>query len=452
MRASKILHAYHSGWLQRTMPAGAVAIAVALAVGCTPTASAPPYKPANLCTSACRLDPGQGCGLNGCQVCQSGTRDCNGDGNCESCASGQCNDGSCLETGTATPQGGCNAACNHDQSRGCRNGTCQICPNGQRDCDRNGVCSVCESGACDGNICADVASVKDPCDAACRGNTSRGCINGACAACPVGTKDCNGDGQCETCLNGVCQGNACQTSSGASSYSCDGQCKSDQGYGCFGNVCEACPAGSRDCNRDGICENCSSNQCSGTRCSSSSDFNTPWSTTANCDYACRNDQGRECLTSNRCTSCRSGTRDCNRDGRCESCPTNSCSGSRCSTSGTFPYTPGTGTGDCDSQCRYDQQYGCSTLTGRCTVCEGGKRDCNRDGRCETCASGRCDGNRCAIGSSTRTASCTQACRLSVYAGCSGGRCQACPLGRMDCNRDGTCESCPSNKCDGSRCQ
>lgn len=195
------------------------------------------------------------CGFSGKQCAVCGTNQfCNPAGSCEDfnkCSPDNC-DGCCVgdicakgtqDTACGVNGAQCNNCRNQFPAAVCQSGSCQAVPH----CDQ----LTCPFGCCQGNTC--VAGTQDT---ACGRNIGdAGPVGGGqCQNCTLFGQTCQGQ-QCvakcnkNTCPNGCCQGNVCNTS-GRANAAC----------GQFGAQCDNCTARGAFC--DGLIEPrvCSDNQ------------------------------------------------------------------------------------------------------------------------------------------------------------------------------------------------
>lgn len=379
-------------------------------------------------------------------------------------------------TPSSCPRGCC------DSSDTCRAGTardaCGTFGETCDDCPREGF-PLCDVGArscartvdtCDSSTCADgCCSIINGSPVCLRGNQDAACGNGgqACQACTDVGLACDGTlGACvgqpcnaETCPDGCCLGNQCQ--SGLDATTCGGG----------GNECENCASTGRACTDNpegtgGVCtgtpscgpDNCQGGCCQGDVCQPGGDDTACGGGAIACDRCAANEQcitgicqvvtecaltcagcclGEQCLPGTEINACGAAGLEC---GNCaatgEACVDQACAATACNADNCAG-------GCCDGDvCRRDETAACGSGGGVCTDCTVTGAVCDA-GVCvtpctpDTCG-GCCNGNDC------------QAGFLNTACGADGVACNDCSAGNSTCDVDALprvcvdATDCPAN--------
>jgi hypothetical protein len=422
---------------------------------------------------------GHNCGASGsiCGVSQAVT-----------CATGNCVDGYCCNSGCGSP---C-AACNVSGSEGTCTPVTGSSPVGGRSCTGGGVAPC--GGYCNGSTSCFYPPNSTMCtpNLACSGNTLQQ------------QSYCNGAGLCTAGASGPCAGNViCATSTTCKPMACggDGDCatgywcnaptctlKATQGMGCSaGNQC-----GTGNC-VDGAC--CTSSTCPQCRNCKLGSVISGGGTCVNVVTSMDDTTGTTCATATDTKSCDSGGNckgtdglvctgggDCV-NGNCYSngvtgsplnCCNVACTGgcvlsTNCTGGSCDVAAPGTTCGGkylcdgvspgCTNSCSNDNQCSAGNwcFGGACIGCDTGASQCGSGQRCQNlCGSGRwCSSSTCtACSSGSSPCGSGQACEnlCGTDRWCSAGSCSSCSSGSGPCGASQSCQSfCTAGNNNGRYC-
>ena len=184
-----------------------------------------------------------------CGMCAAGFQDNDSDGTClPDCATAQpdCGQGACDDSAGQTE-----CVCDN----GYAGAGCDVCDTGFQDKDGDGVCAPdCASAVANGLVCGNGVCDDASGEALCACDT--GYAGDVCETCATGYQDNNSDGEClQDCMtaNLGCINGACADDSG------EALCACDAGYD--GATCDTCATGFQDNDTDGTCsEDCSTTQ------------------------------------------------------------------------------------------------------------------------------------------------------------------------------------------------
>jgi hypothetical protein len=427
----------------------------------------------SVCTTDSQCDKNHWCSGGACAPRAGNGSSCSAT---DQCTSGNCADGNCCTsacTGVcfncASSSGTCSAVTNADDPDTCT---------GTKTCDGNGNCKLkngqsCTAGSsCASGFCVDGTCCSSACNGSCSScaNTSGNCAPVVSADDPdtcSGTKTCNAAGQCVLktgqacaaptdcasgfCANGFCCSTACAGGCGTcgvtpgtctllaagstGSPSCAPYVCSGANVGCP-HVCTndaGCAPGSW-CTANGLCapqrtlgQSCAQSDCAVAGCGECASGNCVDGVC--CSSAC----------TGQCQVC-SAALGASADGTCSNAPVGSPGRPSCA-----PYACSGTTASCSTLCTGDINcaagYYCAPGIG-CVAQRPSGATCNPSAgfdcvqnNCRECASGNCVGGVC--------------CQTACSGSCAGGTCQSgAPIGSA-CSANSACGS--GNCIDGVCC-